>query len=201
MKLREVLEYWTLLIAPFMPHIAEEFWQKLGSKKYVKDAKFVSLAPFPAADGSKIDDSVEKGEGLVLSVREDIANILKLVKIEKPRKISLYVAPSWKRKVFSIVFRERAFDKSMKACMADAEIREKGGEVSRLVEKYVKNIGTLAESTMPEDDELASISDACGFLGREFGCEVSASRESEAPEAHSQKARNALPMKPSIFIE
>ncbi len=201
MKLREFFEHWTLLVAPFMPHIAEEFWQKLGTKKCVKDSKFVSLAQFPAADESKIDENVERGEDLVLSVREDIANILKLVKIDKPKKISLYVAPSWKRKVFGIVFKERAFDKSMKACMADPAIKEKGGEVSKLVEKFVKNIGTLGESAMPEDDELASISDACAFLGKEFGCEVSAARESEAPEAHAQKAKNALPMKPSIFIE
>ncbi|MEW6329290.1 MAG: leucine--tRNA ligase, partial [Candidatus Micrarchaeota archaeon] len=35
--IREVLEIWTLLVCPFMPHFAEEMWEKLWEKRFVKD--------------------------------------------------------------------------------------------------------------------------------------------------------------------
>jgi len=39
---KEVIEKLTLLIAPFVPHIAEEVWEKLGHKDFISSAKWPS---------------------------------------------------------------------------------------------------------------------------------------------------------------
>jgi leucyl-tRNA synthetase len=101
-KLREVVESmeseiakkdfgsFVKLLAPFCPHIAEEMWEKIGGKG------LVSLAEWPLADESKIDERFEKEEKAVEKTVEDILNILKIVKEKEKKegeKIYLYILP------------------------------------------------------------------------------------------------------------
>jgi len=195
-KLREFFEIWVPLIAPFMPHYAEEMWHALGRKQYVKDAEFVSIAQMPEGDGAKVDATLEQAEDYILRVKEDVSAILKLVKMEKLQKIELFVASDWKRKLREIATKERKFDVAMKAAMADAEIKPHGAEVAKAMASYMKNVGALGE-TMGGKAELEALQSAQKLLGAEFGAEVSISGEetSSAP-----KAKNALPGKPSILV-
>lgn len=79
------------LLAPFCPHTAEELWEMLGNKD------LISLATWPEADETKINESFDKAEQAVEKTVADILNILKIVKEkndENPDTVYLYVTPN-----------------------------------------------------------------------------------------------------------
>jgi len=82
----DVLEKLVLLISPFAPHIAEEMYEKLGNKG------FASLALWPKADESKINEELEKQEENLKNTVDDINNIKNLIKIETPQTY-IYTIP------------------------------------------------------------------------------------------------------------
>jgi len=82
----DAIETWIKLITPFVPHLSEELWHKLGKKT------FVSVESWPKADEKKIDAKAEKTEKAIERVLEDVKHIIKLIK-KKPRKIYLYSIP------------------------------------------------------------------------------------------------------------
>ena len=195
-KLREFFEIWVPLIAPFMPHYAEEMWETLGEKHYVKDSEFVSIAEMPTGDKKKVDETLEASEDYIGRVREDIQSILKLLKKDKPAKIDLFAASGWKRKLREIAAKEKKFDTTMKAAMQDAEIKQHSSEVARVLQSYMKNAGALDE-TKTEKFELEALLSGKKILEGEFGCPVSVSKEESSAVP---KAKFALPGKPSILI-
>ena len=195
-KLRECFELWVPLIAPFIPHAAEEMWQQLGTKHYVKDAAFVSIAPMPTGDQGKVDEGLEEAESYIVKVREDVSSILKLLKIEKPSKIELFVASEWKRKLRQIASDERKFDAAMKTAMADPEIKPNAAAAAKVLASYMKNAGSLGQ-TQPAVFELEALKSAIKLLEGEFGAAIAFCMEEETGVP---KAKNALPGKPSILV-
>jgi leucyl-tRNA synthetase len=179
-----------------MPHYAEELWEQLGKKHYVKDAPFVSLASLPEGDASKVDEKLEEAEDYIVHVKEDIAAILKLIKVEKANKIELFVAAEWKRKLREIAAKEQKFDAVMRIAMADAEMRSKGVDVSKAVVSYMKNAGALGE-TVTSQFELSALQSGVKLLEDEFKTKIAFCSEEESSVP---KARNALPGKPSILV-
>jgi leucyl-tRNA synthetase len=83
----EIAEAWIKMLAPLIPHIAEELWSELGKKN------FVSIADWPEADKKKINDKAEKEEALLQKTAEDIQHICKIVGKDAIKKICLYVIP------------------------------------------------------------------------------------------------------------
>ncbi|HTZ41721.1 MAG TPA: leucine--tRNA ligase [Candidatus Omnitrophota bacterium] len=81
-------EIFLKLISPFCPHITEELWEKFGNKG------FISLAKWPIADESKINENLEKEEKSVENLIADIGNIMKIVGEKK--KIFIYTIPNEK---------------------------------------------------------------------------------------------------------
>jgi leucyl-tRNA synthetase len=195
-KLREFFEMWVPLVAPIIPHFAEEMWEALGKKHYVKDAEFVSLAIMPVGDEKKVDEKLEQAEDYILKIREDIGSIMKLIKVDKAKKVELFVAAEWKRKLRGIADKERKFDVVMKIAMSDAAIKPHAQEVAKVLQNYMKNVGALG-NTPKEEFELDALSSALPMLKDELGAEVTVMRESESS---APKAKFALPGKPSIMI-
>ncbi|MCX8198077.1 MAG: leucine--tRNA ligase [Candidatus Micrarchaeota archaeon] len=195
-KLREFFEVWVPLVAPFLPHFAEEMWEKLGKKHYVDDAPFAVAARMPDGDAAKVDDELEEAEEYLLKVKEDIQSIMKLLKIKNIGKIELFVASGWKRKLRSIASEEKKFDAAMKRAMDDPEIKAHAKDAARVLQSYMKNIGALGK-TMDEKFELEALKSATKLLSEEFGAQVIVAEESKSG---SPKASYALPGKPSILI-
>ncbi|MCL5730099.1 MAG: class I tRNA ligase family protein, partial [Candidatus Pacearchaeota archaeon] len=91
---RENLEKFLKLISPFCPHIAEEFWEKMGNKN------FISVSSWPKADESRINEGFEMEEKIVERLAEDIKSVKNLIsKREKPGAAYVYVIPN-EKKVF-----------------------------------------------------------------------------------------------------
>ncbi|MDP8002704.1 MAG: leucine--tRNA ligase, partial [Caldisphaera sp.] len=66
------LEAITLMIAPIVPHVAEEAWHLMGNKD------FVSLHRWPEVDEKKINESYEKSEEIIISLINDAGELMKL---------------------------------------------------------------------------------------------------------------------------
>jgi len=198
--LREYLEYLIMLIAPFMPHFAEEMWEKLGRKEFVNESEFVSTAEWPKHDEMKIDVVSELSEQLIRDTRSDIENILEITKMT-PRKIYIYCASDWKRKLYQLCYKEKRFDVVMKEAMRDERMREDAKETQRVVEQLIKNVNYLSERVLSLREEREALESGREFLSSELTADVFILPEDEADEAHLKKARQAMPMKPSIFFE
>jgi leucyl-tRNA synthetase len=198
--LREYLEYLTLLLAPFMPHFAEEMWEKLGKKEFVKNSEFVSIAEWPKHDENKLDNTAELSEELISETREDIDNIIKITKVI-PRSIYLYCASDWKRKLYTMAYKEKKFDVVMKQAMNDDRMRASPDETQRVLQQLIKNVNHLSPLVLTLRQEMEALENAKSFLAFELNADIFVLPEEKAGEAHAKKARQATPMKPSIFFE
>ncbi len=189
-KLKELLKIWSTLIAPIMPHVAEEFWHVLGGKELVINAKF------PEADEKKIDETVEKGENLVKETVGDIENVIRLVG-KQPQNIYIYTAGAWKHKLYDIIKNEKTFDKVMKLTAQDPELKTKMNDVQRVTKQLIKNAHSLP-ATLSEKEEYETLKNAEEFFKKQFNCEVFVLKDSDGKH---DKAKNALPNKPAIVLE
>ncbi|NYZ74446.1 leucine--tRNA ligase [Candidatus Micrarchaeota archaeon] len=186
-NLHDFFHKWVVLIAPFMPHYAEEYWEMLDGKG------FVSFQSFPKADHSKIDDSVERGEELIRKVHSDIEKISELIG-KKPSKVTIYVAGEWKRELYSLAKANPSFEGLMKAAAAKKMDMK---AVQSVAKQIMKNVHSI---TVPlsQKDELDALKDAEGFLAKEYSCKVEVLPEEQAKH---DKAKSSLPDKPAIVIE
>jgi leucyl-tRNA synthetase len=188
-NLHDFFQNWVIMIAPFMPHHAEEFWQMLGGKG------FASIAPFPEADHSKIDDSIERGEELIKKVHADIEKISELIG-KKPTLVTIYVASDWKREFFILAKENPSFEAMMKAASARKMDMK---AVQTIAKQIMKNVHSLPKP-LPQKDELDALKDAEEFLAKEYSCKVEVLPEEKPKQGHD-KSKSALPDKPAIVIE
>ncbi|MBU0614649.1 MAG: leucine--tRNA ligase [Nanoarchaeota archaeon] len=184
-----------LLLCPFTPHLSEEVWELLGGKG------FCSLHQWPLFDETKIDKQAEASEDLVHSMIFDINNVLKLIKIEKPKGIRLIVSAKWKYIFFKLVKEELSnthdFKTIMTVCLAENDLKPHGKDISKLIPGLLKDVSKIPETILEQSQELDSLKSVKDKLKDEFGCEVVIEKAEDSKEA---KANNASPGKPSIII-
>ncbi|MFN7991877.1 MAG: leucine--tRNA ligase [Candidatus Micrarchaeia archaeon] len=178
---------WVPLIAPFMPHFAEEYWEMLGG------TGLVAHASFPATDQAMIDDRIEQAEELTKKVHGDIEKISGLIG-KKPKRVTIIVASGWKRDLYRVARENPSFEGFMKAAAAKKYDMK---AVQAIAKGVMRNIHSLAQP-LTQEEELAALHDAEGLLARDYSCEVSVLPEEGAKH---EKARSAMPDKPAIVIE
>jgi leucyl-tRNA synthetase len=187
----KALEDWVKLMAPITPHIAEEIWHEVFGKD-----TFVSVERFPEADESKIDEKAEKMEEFVQRTVEDIREIMKLAKVEKPERVVIMLADEWKYDAFRKV-REmlesgvRNVGQSMDAIPA-----EHRKDVAKLLSSAVKNPKRIPEVIGTRDEEKEALEQAREFIEAELGVTIEIAENYDHP-----KRKNALPFKPAILVE
>jgi leucyl-tRNA synthetase len=191
--LNQIIEAQTLMLAPFAPHLSEEIWNKLGKQLIVNDK-------WPAFDTNKINPEIEKAEALMAQVIEDVGQVLKLAKVEKPQKITLFAANDWKAKLFrrlkETMANTRDIGQIMKTIMA--EFKENAQDAAPLVQKIVKDPSKLPINIAHQEAEYQNLIDAVPFLKEEFNCAIEIIKEQESTET---KAKQALPGKPAILVK
>ncbi|MDY6965937.1 MAG: leucine--tRNA ligase [Halobacteriota archaeon] len=198
--LNHILDIWVRLLSPFIPFVCEEIWSKTHED-------YVSRAEYPVVEESYIDKNAEIGEELLENTYKDINEIIKVTKMS-PSKIVLYTAPDWKDKVYYRILSEEdlEFGKIMSKITSDEEIRRRGKEASKFVQKILPDIkgmdankiGTLLDAKI---DEHEIFTDAKGFLEGEFNCEIEVYNADEADYDPQKKSGQAIPLRPAIFVE
>jgi leucyl-tRNA synthetase len=90
---KDVLEKFLKLLQPFCPHIAEEFWERLGNKG------FISVAKWPQFEENKINENLERDEKNIGKLADDINSIqnLFLKENKKAETAYIYVIPNEKK--------------------------------------------------------------------------------------------------------
>ena len=189
--LSTILSNWIRLLAPFTPHTSEELWSKYGGEG------FVSFADWPEYDENKISKEIERSESLVQNMVKDINEIKNIVDTD-PEKVHIYLAPEWKWKLYEIADEVGKPDigqimgRAIKANIYDnkKEIANVAKKIGREMTK-TRYIGQIDEETI--------LTDAKDFIEGEVGSEIVIhTDDSYDPQ---NKARNAMPYKPAIFME
>lgn len=191
----QCLETIALLISPFAPHLAEEMWEHLGK------GGFISLASWPTYDESQIDEQAEAQDDLLSHTTADITEVLKLIKREHPDKITLFVSASWKydfmKKLKEILTKTYNPSEVIKEFM-QTDLKQYGQEITKLVPKLIKDQTKIPEIVLNQQIEMQTLEEAKEFLEKEFKTVVAVIKTENSNE---QKAKQAMPGKPSIVVE
>jgi leucyl-tRNA synthetase len=182
---RNILEDWLIILSPLIPHICEEMWHKLNGGQ-AEPQSFISLQPLPEIKAEFIDDRVEREEEYLISLIEDIREILKIARIT-PRTIHLYTAEQWKWDLFTALQDVPDKDKIREAM----KLRKDKSTVD-----FVKQVtkSNLSFYELGEEEILDREKD---YLMKEFGCELKINEDYD-PKG---KKKFALPRKPAIYVE
>jgi leucyl-tRNA synthetase len=180
---RNVLDAWLIILSPFVPHICEELWHK-------RYDTFISLQTLPAIKTELIDEQVEREEGYMVSLVEDIQEILKVARIT-PTKIYLHTADAgteqWKWELFK--------------ALKDVPDREKIKEAMQIRKdkSTVNFVKLLLKSNLEYSEvrEAETLARDTGYLKKAFGCEISINEDYD-PKG---KKKYAIPLKPAIYVE
>ena len=189
--LKKDAESFLKLLSPFCPHITEELWQKLGNKP------FISTQKWPEADKSKIDPVLEYGEELIDSTIQDIKEILKLVKINNPKNISLFIAEDWKYDFMKKLKKEMEKTRNISDLIKSSLIKGHEKEISRLIPSIVKDPSKIPSSILSSEKEFRIFNNNINKFEKEFNCKFSITLSKNSEEA---KAKQAFPGKPSIIV-
>ncbi|MEW5760696.1 MAG: leucine--tRNA ligase [Candidatus Thermoplasmatota archaeon] len=201
--LLEILDIRIRLLAPFIPHVCEELWERLGKKS------FVSLAEYPEFNEKEYSLEAEFEEELIDNVYSDVREILRITKI-KPKKIIIYTAQEWKRNVFfkaiSLAKKDTLYmSKLMKE--VKNEIDEKNlKELQNYAQKLVAEINKMPEEIIKKYgigvNEFESLSKAEEFFESEFNSDVIIySSDDETSYDPQNKKKLSMPFRPSIYVE
>jgi len=191
--INEFINAWCILMNPVTPHLSEE----INSGNHL-----VSIANWPILEKDKHSRTAEAGEDLVRTALEGMRNVLKLANIEKPKRFTLFIAQDWLYKLFTIISHEinitRNLGEILRKVLEDEMLREKGKEISKIVQSILKDVSKLPSIVTSQEDELNIIKDAKEFLEKEFECsiEIIPAEESKHP-----KASAAMPGKVGILVE
>lgn len=189
-SLSSFFKTWTPVIAPFIPHHAEEFWSLLGNKP------FVSTAQFPKANSKHIDESAELGEQLIKTVFHDIEKIAELVG-KKPSNVYIYAASPWKFSLYKLTQMEKDMQNILKKAAKHPILRHYMKDATRIVKAWSKKMHTLPP-ILTEQQEFETLQHAQSFFSEQLNCKVHILREKGAKH---DKAKNSLPGKPAIVLE
>jgi leucyl-tRNA synthetase len=199
-QLRRILNAWVRLMAPFTPHVCEELWSAGLGEGYV------SLAPWPKADASLVDEQAEQAEELLEKTQKDVEEILSLTKTQA-KKIILYTTPEWKRALLA-----RAADLTlhgngkldmgalMKAAMSDPVISKYKKEAPKYAQKLAKAVHSLNAGDL-KLDEFETLSREKDYLQSVLGVPVEVYSADQPGADPMGKSRQAEPGRPAIYIE
>jgi leucyl-tRNA synthetase len=205
--LKRVLEVWLRLLAPFTPHICEDLWERMG------ESGFISAAPWPRVEEGLIDKGAELIESYIERVLEDVRKILHVTKVEKPKRVCLYVAQDWKWQAYRIAMKRVGEGKVDFGALL-REIGEKFGlrlhksDLSKFLQQTVQELRGMPSEELEilettEIDELQVLLEAADFIREQLNVkEVRVFKADDAARYDPQdRARLAVPMRPAIFIE
>jgi len=191
----EAVRNLALMMLPFTPHLSEELWHMIKGKD------FASLQKWPFYDENKIDKKAEAVAMLVENTRMDIIEILRLAKIEKPRKIILLVADKWKydfmEKLKGCIKKTRNMSEVIKNVMSP-DMRIYGQEITKLVPRLLNDETKIPQFVLSQETEFHALNDASEEYKDEFKCNVEVIVAENSKEA---KAKQSLPGKAAIIVE
>ena len=192
--IREYLAIWCHLMNPITPHLSEE----LNPHK----ENLISSSIWPKYSEEKISFKSNASETLILTTMDGMRNVIKLAKIEQPKKIRLFISEKWLYDLYLILSKEikvtRNIGEIMKKIIESPNLDLKGKDLSKLVPNLLKDPSKIPLFITSQYEELTALTEAKEFLEKEFSCTIEIIL---AEESQNQKAKSALPGKVGIVLE
>jgi len=192
--MNKFIETQLIMLAPFTPHICEEIWEAIGKEG------FISTVKWPDYDESKINEELNVKEQYLEQVISDIRTVKQLAKLDKIKKIKIFVSDSWKYQMFDIIAEElknenRDFKSIFNKIISNDDLKVHGKEISKMLPMLLKK-------GLPEylsvDDECNLLNDSTDIIKGEFSAELEIIKAQDSKEP---KAKQAMPSKPAILLE
>jgi len=193
--MNKAIESQLLMLAPFTPFICEEIWSKMGKKG------FISIASWPDFDVNKISEQALYMQEIIDNTRKDIYAVLKLLKIEKPKKVKLFIADQWKCKLIQFLKKEIETTKDTGKIinnLMQTELKKYATDVSRLVPQLMKSSSRIPAIVLDQKTEYNLMKEALELFKEEIKSDFEVILAENSKE---QKAKQALPGKPAIIVE
>ncbi|MCB9358665.1 leucine--tRNA ligase [Candidatus Woesearchaeota archaeon] len=186
-----------LLLSPIAPHVCEEIWASLELGKN-EGIEYCSLADWPNYDEKLIDDGAESAQEMVEQTISDIRNVLGIIKAENPKKITLFISENWKYDFFRMLKHALEKTRNIGEIMKEVMIDEYKKEIGNLVPRLVKDQSKIPIVVLDQDREFSVLHGNKDKLSDAFGCDFEIVKAEDSPE---QKAKQAMPGKPSLVVE
>ena len=192
----DIIDVWLRVLAPVVPHIAEELWERMHEVGYI------SLAAFPHYDNLYAETLAQKR--FLDGVIGDISNIQAAIRRET-ESVFIYLAAAWKYQLYAVA--GGLDDHSIKEIMARAkenpDLRTRLKEIAQIAPGLAKSLAhePTSDSTLGFEAESETLLAAKEYLTRKFGKRVYICVENSEMYDPANRARRALPAKPAIYVE
>lgn len=191
----DALEIVLLLLAPIIPHTAEEIWHTWNPEN-----KSIFSASWPTVDKYSHSTEVDIYETALENLIQDIRNLFSVIKKEIT-SIDLYIAEEWKYKL--LILSTKVSQKNlMKEAMKDPDFKKIASEVS----DYLKKMNKLQETPMKINfsdkaniKELEFFKSAIGFLKDEFK-DLKINIMLAEQSSDLKRGKRAEPLRPAIYL-
>jgi leucyl-tRNA synthetase len=194
--LHYILTRWVRLLAPVMPHLCEEIWERMGN------ISFASLEVWPVPEEAVIDTKIEKSMEVVEQTIVDIKEISGLLKGKNINTAHIYVSPEWKYAAFQKMVDAGAaptVKELMPLLMKNAKFKKRGKEVTDFVQAIVKAGGFW--TFVDKQAELKALQENQGFIQAETGLTITIQDGDKPTNDPDNRAPKALPGRPALFLE
>jgi leucyl-tRNA synthetase len=205
--LRECVTIWIRLLAPFIPHICEELWERIGCEG------FVSLAKWPQHNPNLVDIVAEESETLLASILEDTQSIMQATKLT-PTTIWFYVAARWKWKVYEHALKIAQEKGSIlvgdliKKVIQNREMKKHAKKMHQFCLKVTDSINRMGRERKNKLYSTGLLDEKCillaaqDFLEKELRAKIEIFDENDTKKFDPEnRARLAMPYRPAIFIQ
>ncbi|MGH2638303.1 MAG: class I tRNA ligase family protein, partial [Rhabdochlamydiaceae bacterium] len=190
---REFLETVALMIAPVMPHVAEEFWHMFGKTTLIVKEEW------PAANQQMINKEEEAIESIIMDTITDVNNTIALTskmdanRSKKVSEVKLIIADDWKTAAYNALAKSKNMGTTMSQ---DFGVGKEA--VALYLKQFAKRINGMHEMPAISSETIQkAFIEASDYLASKFGCKVVTEHEKTTK---SPRASRALPDKPSIDI-
>jgi len=187
--LRFILEDYLLLITPAVPHITEEFNEKLGNSDFISNKKFSTNYK------KYINKNLEEVEEIISNIITVITRTKEAKNLHQINSIKIIQANGERFKLFDTLKELLADKKNPKEIFSklNSEFKTEG----KFIKKFVpKTFGEGLSTYLEKNDEFKLIESIIPFLKKEFNVE-------DIEVIKNQEGTNltTIPSKPQIIVE
>jgi leucyl-tRNA synthetase len=199
--IEEVTDYWIKGLAPFIPFVCEELWHQIGGKT------FISKEAWPSLTLSEEDMSLQTQSRLVEYLISDIREIQKITKTAS-KKTYIYVAPKELTEIALEYVAAVEEGLPQKEAIKRASTKVKDKKLLSYIPQLIKHVNMVDKDLFREIRRIKEFSEFetyqinLKYIERETETEVEIAYSNQ-PKIYDpkNKAKNALPFRPAIYLE
>ncbi len=182
--LKEYISKLSILMWPIFPNFSDEVNKMLGSKKLC-----IHIG-WPKPDKHKISKELTTYIEFIETLREDLANIMKITKIKQPKEIKIIVAQDWKFEANKLMFKGKK-----KSYVVD-RISKKYKLTKKEVAQYLAKTKEFVDVEKQKILEILNL--ARHYLAKRYKANIIVE---DADVSKEEKAKVSNVMKPAILLK